>query len=209
MKRILYIFPILLIASCGQKSNTSQEAITVHRPESKPKTILKNTDTVETAEKSSELNSEKSLDIFTEFALNYSPTRKPNSGVAMLPEPSDSALRAIEILKTSHPKELEKYLTLIFVKLYSAHLECCHQSYEIRRQPLGGLDRDKDPLVCEFNDLTKQFADKKRVEFISSSIAYDYVSSHIYLLDFKPIKKHIEVIEQVHKNIEDGVYWKS
>lgn len=79
-----------------------------------------------------DFESSRSLQIFRKFALNYSPTRKPNSGIAMLPETPDTVKRAIEILKTSQPKEFEKYLILIFVKLYSAHLECCHQSYEIR-----------------------------------------------------------------------------
>lgn len=208
MKRLLYIYPLILIASCGQTSNTNQESTIGESAELKSNSTVQTTDTTETLEKSLERDSLKSLEIFKEFALNYNPTRKPNSGVAMLPEPTDPVLKAIETLKTSQPKEFEKYLSLIFVKLYSAHLECCHQSYEVRRQPPGGLDRDKDPLVYEFNDLTEQFADNKRVEFISSGIVYDYVKSHKYLLDFEPIKKHVEIIEQIHKNIEDGIYWK-
>ncbi len=205
MKRILYIFPILLVASCGQTSDSSQESTIIDSLEIK---TTQTTNTIETLETSTEIDSLTSIEIFKAFAIDYSPTRKPNSGVAKLPEASDSVLSAIEIIKTSQPKEFEKYLTLIFVKLYSAHLECCHQSYEIRRQSPSGLDREKDPLICEFNDLTGQFADKKRIEFISSGIVYDYVNSHKYLLDFEPIKKHVEIIEQVHKNIEDGIYWK-
>ena len=208
MKRILYIFTIYLIVSCGQTSNTKQESTIVDSSESKSDSIVQTTETITTPEKLPEFGSLKSLEIFKDFALNYSPTRKPNSGVAVLPEPSDSVLGAIEILKTSQPKEFEKYLTLIFVKLYSAHLECCHQSYEIRRQPPDGLDKKKDPLVCEFNDLTGKFTDKKRIEFISSHIGYDYVMTHKYLLDFEPIKNHVDIIEQVQKNIEKGVYWK-
>lgn len=169
---------------------------------------VQSTDTTERIEKSPELDSLNGLELFKDFALDFSPTRKPNSGVAMLPETPDTVLRAIRIIKTSQPKEFEKYLTLIFVKLYSAHLECCHQSYEIRRQPTGGLDKEKDPLVYEFNELTKMFPKDKRIEMISSAIGYEYVKSHKYLLDFEPIERHIEIIEQVHKNIEEGVYWK-
>ncbi len=207
MKGLFYIFLIILIASCGQSSNTNQETTTVDSLELKSKSIVKYSDTKVTVEKSTELDSLKSLEIFKEFALNYEPTRKPNSGVAMLPKPSASILGAIETLKNSKPREFEKYLTLIFVKLYSAHLECCHQSYEIRRQPLGGLDREKDPLVFEFVTLSGKFADKKRIEFISSAVVYDYVNSNKFLLDFEPIKERIEIIEQVQKNIEDGIYW--
>lgn len=205
--RQIYIFSILLIASCGQTSNKNQEYRTIDSSELKPESIvIKSTDTLETVEKSPELDSLKSLETFKEFALNYNPTRKPNSGVAMLPEPTDPVLKAIETLKISQPKEFEKYLTLIFVKLYSAHLECCQQSYEIRKQPPGGLDKVKDPLAYEFNDLIKKYSYKKPIEFISSSIGFEYVQSHRYLLDFEPIKKHIEIIEQVHKKIEDGKY---
>lgn len=204
MKLLLYIFPILLIASCGQTSNQN----IVDSAEIKTNITAQTTDTVKTRNNPIQLDSLKSIEIFKDFALSYSPTREPNSGVAMLPEPSDSVLGAIKISKTTQPTEFEKYLILIFVKLYSAHMECCHQSYEIRRQPPGGLDKSKDPLVYEFNDLTKKYSNKKRIEFISSHIGYDYVMTHKHLLDFEPIKKHIKIIEQVQKNIEEGVYWK-
>jgi len=208
MKRLLCIVPILIIVSCGQKGSSSQKPTIIDRLDIKNNDTIRTSEPAEALEKILVVDTLKNFEIFRDFAIDFSPTRNPNSGVAVLPAPSDMVLSAVETIKFSQSKEYEKYLVLIFVKLYSAHLECCHQSYEIRRQPSIGLDRKKDPLVYEFNDLTSQFSNKKRIEFISSSIAYDYVNSHNYLLDFEPIKKHIEIIEQVHKNIEDGVYWK-
>lgn len=207
MKRLLYIFPIL-VASCGEISNQDQQSAAVDSIETKTNLTVQAIDTIGTHEELIELDSLKSLEIFKDFSLAYTPTRKPNSGVAILPEPSDSILNAIKNLKISQPKEFEKYLTLIFVKLYSAHLECCHQSYEIRRQLGGGIDKEKDPLIYELNGLTKMYPEKKQIEFVPSHIVYDYIMTHKYLLDFEPIRKHVEIIEQVQKNIEEGVYWK-
>jgi hypothetical protein len=161
--------------------------------------------TSEEKEVISESDSLKSIKIFQTFSENFLPTRKPNSRVAMLPEVPDTVLQALRVVKKSHPKEFEKYLTLIFIKLYSAHLECCHQSYEIRKLPLSGnLDKNRDPLIYEFNILANKYVEGKPIEFISSSIGYDYVKSNPHLLGFDLIKKQVEIIEQFHKNIEQG-----
>lgn len=209
MKRLLFIFSILLIVSCGHKtSDSSQELAIPESLENKINQTDQIAGTLQALEQPNVLDSVKSIEVFKDFAMDYSPSRKPNVGAAKLPELSDSVLSAMAIIKTSRPEEFEKYLMLIFVKLYSAHLECCHQSYEIRRQPTGRLNRGKDPLVYEFNDITKKYKDNEQIEFMPSSIGYEYVMTHRYLLDFQSIKKHVEIIERVQKNIEDGVYWK-
>jgi len=204
MKQMLYILPLLLIA-CGESNNQDKDNSTVDSSEFITKMTKQSTDSINLIDKEIDLDSLRSLEIFKDFAINYTPTRKPNSGVAILPKTPDSVIQAINILKFSNPKEFEKFLTLIFIKLYSAHLECCHQSYEIRRQPPNGLDKERDPLVYEFNNLTKKYPFDKPIEFISSSIGYDYVKSHKYLMDFEPIKKHVDKIEHVQKKIEEGL----
>ena len=202
MKRLIYILPILLIA-CGQTNNKDKTEYSV---DSKETEVQLATSPVEIKNFNTEIaepDSVTSLEIFKDFAVNYAP-----SGIAMLPETSATVLKAISIVKITQPEEFEKYLTLIFVKLYSAHLVCCHQSYEIRRQPSNGIDKESNPLVYEFNTLTKMYPKSKSIEFISSGIGYVYVKSNQHLLDFRLIEFHVEIIEQVQKNIEEGVYWK-
>ncbi|MFA7380517.1 MAG: hypothetical protein WC150_08660 [Bacteroidia bacterium] len=171
-----------------------------------PASTSHHSDTTNIRSKQSELDSLRSTQIFIDFATNYNPSGTPNSGVATLPETPDSIYQALRFVKRTQPKVFEKYLTLIFVKLYSAHLECCHQSYEVRRKS-STINKEHEPLVYEFNTLTKTFPVGKPIEFISSAIGYDYVSSNPHLLDFKPIKKQMKIIEQIHKNINEGVYW--
>jgi hypothetical protein len=69
--------------------------------------------------------------IAKEFAKTYSPNNKPNQGPALLKSVPDSVVHAFEVLRATNEKDCEKYLTLIFLRLYRAHLECCNQSYEV------------------------------------------------------------------------------
>jgi len=203
MKLLYYILLILLFA-CGKLNNQDEKRLT-NTIEAEVKMAISGSDTLNTKKEVIEPDSLKSIKIFRTFSENFSPTRKPNSGVATLPETSDTVLQALEVMKKSEPKEFEKYLTLIFIKLYSAHLECCHQSYEIRKLPLSGnLDKNRDPLIYEFNILANKYVEGKPIEFISSSFGYDYVKSNLHLLGFDLIKKQVEIIEQFHKNIEQG-----
>ncbi len=200
---LLYLIPILLFA-CGKSNNQDEKRLT-NTIGAEVKMAISGSDTLNIKKEEIEPDSLKSIQMFRVFSESYSPTRKPNSGVATLPETPDTVLQALEVMKKSEPKEFEKYLTLIFIKLYSAHLECCHQSYEIRKLPLGNLDKNREPLIYEFNILANKYIEGNPIEFISSSIGYDYVKSNPHLLGFEPIKKHIEIIEQVHKKIEQGM----
>jgi hypothetical protein len=206
MKRLSYILPLLFCA-CGQVIDHGQQEASIAGGDTLIPLAIHSPDTTNSSEDPTGLDSLGNLEVFKSFALNYSPTRKPNVGVAKLPALPDSVLSAMTLMKNTQPKEFEKYLTLIFIKLYSAHLECCQQSYEVRKQPAIGLDSHKDPIVYEFNSLAKMYSARDRVDFISSDIGYDYVKSHKHLLDFEPIKQHVGIIEQIHNNIENGVYW--
>lgn len=193
MKRHFYFFSILFLA-CGQTDNRNENHSYQDSIRADSEIAKQAPDTIDTNE---------SLEIFRDFSLNYSP-----SGFSFLPEASDTVLKAMNRLKVEQPDEFEKYLSLIFVKLYSAHLTCCHQSYEVRKQPPSGLDKERDPFVYEFNQLAKTFPEGKRIEFISSHLGYDYVKANPHLLAFKPIKEQVEIIEQINQNIKKGVYWK-
>ena len=203
MKRLLYIVPIALLA-CEQPDHQDVAYAKTDSTEVVADMAAPIASTLEMKVKVTNNDSFNSLAIFKDFSENYSPA--PILGVAKLPDLPNDVLSAMRVVKSSQPEEFEKYLTLIFVKLYSAHLECCHQSYELRKQNPRGIDPDRDPLVYEFNTLSNYFPTDKPVEFIPSSIGFDYVESHPYLLEFEPIKKHIELINGVHKNMESGTY---
>ena len=204
MKALLYSFSILVVGCMPSGENERQRSAFEHTDtlERSPELVV---DTAVIDEAQPELDSLESLEIFKIFALDYFPKHELG---AKLPETPNTVLQAIDVVKVSHPKEYEKYLVLIFMKLYGAHMECCHQSYEVRKQTLGGLDRKKDPLVYEFNGLTKYFPEEKPIELFSSHLAHEYVLANKHLLNFPPIKEQFEAIEQVHKNIDEGVYWK-
>ena len=148
------------------------------------------------------------LEIAKEYVESYSPNREPNKRIAELPYFPDSIMRAFQNLERTSFKDFERNVVLIFIKIYSAHLECCHQSFDLRRTKQNKMDFKKEPLIGEFNKLTNQYIEGKFVEFIPSNIGYDYVKSHRYLLKDKQIKEHYDKIEIVLKNIDDGIYWK-
>ena len=191
--------------SCGQASKNGHERSEFVSLDNQTGSRASVLDTAIINEAQPKLDTLESLEIFKSFALNYSPK---NESWAKLPEPSDTVLRAIDLVKVTYPQEYEKHLILIFLKLYSAHLECCHQSYDVRQHTPIGIDPEKDPLVYEFNDLTKYFPVDKPIEFISSHLVHEYVLSNKHLVEFPPIKEHLQIIEQIEKNIEEGVYWK-
>tara|TARA_B100000809_G_scaffold265497_1_gene324510 strand:- start:50 stop:559 length:510 start_codon:yes stop_codon:yes gene_type:complete len=146
----------------------------------------------------------KNIEIVKEFSESYSPTSKPNHGIAQLDSIPNHVIQAFRNIENK--KEEEKYLVLIFIKLYSAHLQCCHQSYDTRGSH-PTIDKEKDPLVYEFNLLTKYYKFDKPIEFISSSLAYDWIQDNPHLLEYNKIKEQVVIIEQILKNVEKGVYW--
>jgi hypothetical protein len=152
--------------------------------------------------------SRTALEIAREYADSYSPTRESNKGIAELPDFSDSVKKAFQSLEKTSFKDFERNIVLIFIKIYSAHLECCHQSYDLRITEQYELYFKNEPLLEELNKLTKKYKEGVFEEFIPSNIGYDYVKSHRYLLKDEQIKEHYDRIEVVLKNIEDGVYWK-
>ena len=127
-----------------------------------------------------------SLKILKTFAESYSPKNKINESPDMLPKVSQEIKTAIY---EAGPLG-EKYLTLILLKLYVAHLKCCNQSYELR--PDTELDSISNPILDEFIKITRLYDLKKPIEFIPSSIAYDWVSKHSDLNKYSAINKEMK-----------------
>lgn len=129
--------------------------------------------------------------ILKTFAENYEPKNKINQPPDMLPKVSESIKKAIYEADTAG----EKYLTLIILKLYRAHLECCNQSYELR--PDSELNIVSNPILNEFLKITKQYSSTKYIEFIPSSIAYEWTVKHPYLSEYDDINREIAKIKKL------------
>lgn len=135
------------------------------------------------------------------FAENYAPDR---DSPAQLEDVPAEVVLAFEKLKNSDQSSCEKYLALVFVKLYRSHLECCNQSYELRTKPSSGFDKTADPLLFVFNSITKQFDASKPIEFISSGMPYEWVKMRSYLLNDAAIKKEVAIIKVKQTEILKG-----
>lgn len=150
----------------------------------------------------------ENLKIVRNFAERYTPSVESNNGVPVFGYIKNEVINAFNELRGTNKVELEKYLTLIFIKLYRAHLQCCHQSYELRISDKPYIDQTQDPLLYEFNLLTNMYKQNEIIPFISSRMSYDYVKTHSYLLEYNKIKTEIKKIDRLLHKINKGVYWK-
>jgi hypothetical protein len=152
--------------------------------------------------------SQNHLKLVTEFAEVFSPNLVPNTGVASVPSVPDSVLVAFKALGNIDKTAEEKYLTLIFLKLYRAHMQCCHQSYELRKNSATNIDSTTDALLYEYNLVTKQYSPDERIEFVSSHIAQSWVDSNKYLLKYNRIRIEYDKIKKIEDSIAKHLYWK-
>lgn len=150
----------------------------------------------------------ENLKIARNYAERYNPSEKSNNGPPNLENIKNEVINAFKDLTGTEKVEHERYLTLIFIKLYRAHLQCCHQSYDLRISGESYIDQTQDPLLYEFNLLTNTYKQNEMVPFIPSSISYDYVKTHLYLLEYKKIKIEINKIESLLDEINKRVFWK-
>ena len=156
----------------------------------------------------SRVTNQDHLKIAREFAESYKPDSIPNNnGVANVPKVADSVLIAFKSLAYQNNEAAKKYLTLIFLKLYRAHMQCCHQSYELREGSIEKIDSIKDPLLYVFNDITKLYDHSARIEFVSSAISKNLVDSNQQLLQYDKIKLEYRKIQKVEDSIMKGLYW--
>jgi hypothetical protein len=151
-------------------------------------------------------SNQDNLKIAKEFAESYLPDSIPKNGVDELKDVPDSVVYAFRNLNDKEAKE--KYLALVYLKLYRAHMQCCHQSYELRTKFSNKIDSTSDPLLFEYNLVTKQYNNRKPIEFVPSSIAKVWVDSNQYLLNYNKIKMEYNKIEKVQDFILKHLYWK-
>lgn len=147
--------------------------------------------------------------IAANFAEKFNPTPTSDREVQSLVNVPDSVSKAYKYLRNNSFQKSEVLLTIIFLKLYRSHLECCHQSYESRTNipHTGNIDSIADPLLYEYNLIINFFDNSRQIEFINSGIAHSWAEKNRNLLENKIVKKEFEEIERISKNIEKGVYW--
>lgn len=136
----------------------------------------------------------------------YNPSSSDSQRIANLKNVPDSVISAFKHLRTSHQQAQEKYLVLIFLKLYKSHLECCNQSYDLRNKFSNSIDTLTDPLLYEYILSTKQKDLSKHIEFISSGIAHTWVEQNKGLLSYDKIAIEFQRIEKEHIRISKGVF---
>jgi hypothetical protein len=130
----------------------------------------------------------------SEFALNFSP--KGASGLDSIPE---NIIKEFRELRTIDKNAHEKYVTLIFTKLYTEHLQCCHKSYIIENFPAdkSEYDFDKLTMVNEFAFMSNYLDDEKLPEIWTSGIIEKWLTENPDFLYFEQFLKYNKLIIKI------------
>lgn len=104
-------------------------------------------------------------------------------------------------LRNNNLDTLKYYLSLILLKRYTFHVDCCGQSYEVRNLPNNnklGLDTTNNPILYEFfrfsvDDIYNCSIDtliNKPREIITSSIIIRYIKKNKKILKNKKMLEY-------------------
>ncbi len=132
------------------------------------------------------------IDIVKKYAETYEPKPAKGTVIPSPPEPSEKVLQVISNLKNSDSKEYEKYIVLIFLRLYRFHIENFKQSYELGRE---------NPLTKEFFRIIKS-KDFEKAELMPSYLAENYVEENVELLKYDLIEKEMKRIKKADEKIK-------
>jgi hypothetical protein len=139
------------------------------------------------------------LDTVRRYAEAYEPKSLKDVRVPSPPYLDGDVLRALKGLADSHSREHEKYIVLIFLRIYRFHLEHFHQSYDLSEgyasQP------DVNPLTAEFFRLISY----QRHEADLSIVAADWVAKNPDLLEYPLIRREMVRIVKADKRIETAL----
>ncbi len=192
LNKILFLPILLLLIDCNQK----QEQI--DRWNKRIAEFEEN--------KKSEFKLQDTKKIVMEFSEQYTLNRS---------EKLDSIpiriIKAFKELRTIDKDAHEKYVTLIFTKLYAEHLQCCHQSYIIENFPrkVSDYDFDKLTMVNEFAFMSGYLNKDNFPEIWTSEIVEKWLTENQKLLKYESIKKYNQQIRTISKKIANGDYWKN
>ncbi len=95
-------------------------------------------------------------------------------------------------LRYSDKHELEKYISLVLLKVYKSHLICCSQGYDI-----GSGYHDQDSLFRPLQYEFYKFSEYKRHEGLHSGVIYEWVQKNNSLLADSLIQNEINEIDKI------------
>lgn len=147
-------------------------------------------------------NNSRAIEVLKEFAEYYHPNNKVNEPPDKLPTLTEDIKNSIYETRQSDSSAYQRYITLIILKLYRSHLECCNQTYELRQD--FKLDSMQTPILFAFLDFTRLYDISRPIEFIPSSIAYKWVQERPTLLNYPPIQEEVEKIKKRKEAIDKG-----
>lgn len=151
------------------------------------------------------LAQQNDLEVVKQFALEYEPTPKEGKTVTLQSIPI-SISDKFQTLRESD-RNYEEHLALIFAKILRYHLNCCHQSYELRTNNTY-LITAEDPLVFELMALTNKYPKNRRVELLTSYVILDIIEELPELMNYEPLNAELLEINEIRKKIENGDFWK-
>ena len=188
MNKILFLPILLLLFNCNRKQEKPKSGI-----ESKTELIT---------QAESEIRDYKKE--ISAFSLNFSP-----KGASALDSIPVNIIKGFKQLRTIDKNAHEKFVTLIFTKLYAEHLHCCHQSYIIEHFPAEKSEYDfsKLSMVNEFAFMSKYLDKEQLPEIWTSGIIEKWLAENQRLLKYEPIAKYDQFTKTVAKKIANGDYW--
>ena len=135
------------------------------------------------------------------FALAYEPTPVEGKRVTLetIPTSISDEFRALR----KNNQKYEEHLVLIFAKVLRYHLDCCHQSYELRIKNTQSITSE-DPLVFELMTLTDRYTIDTPVELLTSAVVLEILAEKPELLNYEPLRKEFQKISEIRKKIEEG-----
>jgi len=192
LNKILFLPIVLLLISCNQKQkqiDTWNERVS---------------ELEENKNSESELKTQDSKKNIAEFSEHYAPNRSEKLDSIPI-----GIIKAFKELRTIDKDAHEKYVTLIFTKLYAEHLQCCHQSYIIANFPrkASEYDFEKLTMVNEFAFMSGYLDKSNLPEIWTSGIIEKWLSENQRLLKYEPIGKYNQQIKTISKKIANGDYW--
>lgn len=124
----------------------------------------------------------------SEYALDFNDKFR-------LPRINNNIKRDIINLRNNNKHDIEKYISLILLKVYKSHLTCCKQSYDIGT---GSHTSDSifKPIQYEFY----QFSKYERPEALPSSAIYEWVLEQTILKKDSLIQVEINAIDNLKTN---------